>query len=185
MASVLKFDEWQNSAGVKHGTVLQVVSTTVTAVASTTNTDARTVGGDVGLNVTITPRSSSSKFFITCDIGIGTCGGNTWAAILSRDNVKVGNGNATTNNAGVWFRGVDHAGNSGTDVNHGIGASGSYMDNTSGTAGVAITYRCGLAGETSPTTINRVESDYTIADGGTTPVSGRTSSTITVMEIAV
>jgi hypothetical protein len=182
MASTLKFDEWKTSAGVPVGTVLQVQATTVVGVASTNETNTNGLGGDVGLNVTITPISSNSKFLIMVNIGIGSTSGNTWAGILSRNGVRTGNGTPEASRSGALFRSVDHAGNNGADTNHGVGASGSFMDNTSGTPGTAITYRLGITGEGAPSYINRVESDYSTGDGSSA-ATARTSSTITVMEI--
>ena len=165
------------------GKVLQVVSTTIDTVVSSASSDASSIGADVGLNVTITPTSSTSKFFITVNVGVGsTSTGNTWACILSRGGVKTGNGLTVGVRHGVLFRGVDHTGSNGSDVNHGVGGSGSYMDTTSGSAGTAITYKVGLIGESGNAYLNRVESDY---GGGTVHAAAtRTSSTITVMEIA-
>jgi len=164
------------------GSVLQVQSVVVTTVASSTVTDCSTIGGDVGLNVSITPLSSTSKFYVSVDIGIGsTVSGNTWVGILSKDGSKVGNGTDSGVHKGVLFRAPDHTGGSGVDTNHGVGASGSYMDSTSGTVGTARTYKLGLAGEGSTSYINQVESDY---GGGTNHAAAtRTSSTIVVMEI--
>jgi len=164
------------------GSVLQVQSAVVTTIASSTVTNCSTIGGDVGLNVTITPLSSTSKFYISVDIGIGTtAGGNSWVGILSRDGSKVGNGTDSGVHKGVLFRAPDHVGGSGVDTNHGVGGSGSYVDSTSGVAGTATTYKLGLAGEGTTSYINRVESDY---NGGTTAAPATyTSSTIVVMEI--
>ena len=181
--SIVKANIWQNSAGVAYGTVLQVQATTVLGVASTNETNTNGTGGDVGLNVTIVPLSANSKFLIMINIGIGSnSAGNTWAGILSRNGVRVGNGTPEASRSGALFRGVDHAGNNGTDTNHGVGASGSYMDNSSGTPGTAITFSCRLSGEAGTTYINRVESDYSTGDGSSA-AAARTSSTITVMEI--
>lgn len=185
--STAKFNTWEDINGTQFLPVLQVVSTTLTSVASTTNGDITGTGGDVGLNVTITPKSSNSKFLIYATIGVGSCvDANTWVGILSRDGNKIGNGdNDGGNRYGVLFRGVDHTGNSGVDLNHGLGASGSYLDNTSGTKGVSITYKLGIVVENASGVgvayINRVESDYNTMQ---TAAAARTSSTITVMEIS-
>ncbi len=160
------------------GKVLQVVSTTVTAQNSSTNTDEDTYSG-IGLEVAITPVSSSSRFYITCDVGIGTTGGNTWGLILFRGSSKVGNGAASGSRKGIWFRGVDNAGNGGADASHGIGGSGSYFDTTTGTAGSAITFKAGGITESGTMYINRTGNfDDTAAVHGVT-----TSTTITVMEV--
>jgi hypothetical protein len=181
--SIVRANVWQNTSGVAYGTVLQIQATTVLGVASTNDTNTTGIGGDVGLNVTINPLSANSKFLVVVTIGIGSTSGNTWAGILSRNGIKVGNGTAEAQRGGALFRSVDHAGNNGTDVNHGVGASGSFMDNTSGSPGTPITYRLGIVGEGAPSWINRVESDYTAGDGGVSAAAARCSSTITVMEI--
>jgi hypothetical protein len=180
--SIVRANVWQNSAGVAYGTVLQVQATTVLGVASTNETNTNGIGGDVGLNVTITPLSANSKFLIMVNIGVGSTSGNSWAGILSRNGVRVGNGTPEASRSGALFRGVDRTGNNGADANHGVGASGSFMDNTSGTPGTPITYRLGITGEGAPSWINRVESDYSAGDGSSS-AAARTSSTITVMEI--
>jgi len=171
-----------NGVNFPAGHVLQVLSTTVTDRASSTDVDASGLGADVGLNVTIIPKSSNSKFYVIVNVGLGTTtGGNSWAIILSRDGVRVGNGASTGVHYGVLFRSVDHAGSTGTDTNHGVGGSGSYTDETSGITGTPITYKAGLTSEGGTSYINRVESDYA---GGTTSVAAAyAQSTITVMEI--
>jgi len=175
-------DDAITSSKLPSGSVLQVQSAVVTTVASSTVTDSSTIGGDVGLNVTITPLSSTSKFYISVDIGIASVSaGASLAGILSRAGSKVGNGTTSGNHQGVLFRGVDHVGNNGTDSNHGVGTSGSYVDNTSGSVGTSILYKLGLVGESGTSYINRVESDYN--GSGNNVASTRTSSTIIVMEI--
>lgn len=61
MASVIKFDQWQTSAGVAVGTILQVKRTF-------TNTPGSMAAGDwtniTGLSVSITPTSTSSKILL-------------------------------------------------------------------------------------------------------------------------
>ena len=163
------------------GKILQVKSTSLTTKTSVSGaTDDTGTGVDVGLNVTLTPVSSSSQFFVTLNVGVASCGGNTWGAILSRDGTRIGNGTVASPHTGVWCKGIDHAGNTGGDTNHGVGTSASYLDTVSGTAGVARTYKCGLAGENGNVTLNAVESDYS----GTAPtVRSRTTTTLTVMEI--
>ena len=162
------------------GHILQVQSTVVTDRNSSTDTDTSGTGTDVGLNVTITPKKSGSYFFIQCSIGIGTLTSETWAIILSRDGTRIGNGVDSSSRNGVFFRGIDHAGGSGNDSNHGIGASNHYVDKTGSTAGTSITYKCGLVTQTGTAYLNRGESD---ADNALV-YGSYTSSSVTVMEIA-
>jgi len=168
------------------GQVIQVKSTTLTGPASYTgqsNPDG--TGANLGLNVTLTPKSSNSSFYVMCSIGVGsTTSGNTWAILLVRDNSRVNAGMgaaAASHLGGIWFKSVDHTGNSGTDTNHGVGATGVYLDTNSGTAGIATTFSARGVAEGGDGHINYVESDYTGTGAG--PVSSRTQSTITVWEI--
>ena len=167
---------------IASGTVLQVQSTVVTARNSTNVTDADGIGGDIGLRVDLTPKSSNSKFLVILHIGIGTTtGGNTWGIILSRDGSRVGNGDFVSGHqGGVWVKSVDHTGNSGTDTNHGVGAHATYLDTTSGTSGTSMRFEARGVVEGSGMYINRVESDYS---GGSEVVSAYTSSSLVVMEI--
>ena len=171
---------------IASGTVLQVQSTTLTGPASYTgNSNPDGTGANLGLNVSITPKSSNSAFYVMCSIGVGsTTSGNTWAILLIRDNARVNAGMgaaAASHLGGIWFKSVDHAGNNGTDTNHGVGATGVYLDNNSSTAGVATTFSARGVAEGGSGHINYVESDYTGTGAG--PVSSRTQSTITVWEI--
>ena len=172
----------QWGSGVPAGSVLQVQSVVVTDRASSTDQNTSGTGTDVGLNVTITPKKSGSYFFIQCSIGIGTVTtGSTWGIILSRDGTKIGNGVDESNKNGVFFRGVNHSGSTGTDTNHGVGASNHYVDKTGSTAGTSITYKCGLVAQGGTAYINRNESND---DDNTFVYSSYTSSSVTVMEIA-
>jgi len=170
----------QWGSGVPAGSVLQVQSVVVTDRASSADQNTSGTGTDVGLNVTITPKKSGSYFFIQCSIGIGTTDSDSWGIILSRDGTKIGNGVDLSNRKGVFLRGPDHAGSSGNDTNHGVGASNHYVDKTGSTAGTSITYKCGLVTQGSTAYINRPEANY-----DTNLVYGSyTSSSVTVMEIA-
>ena len=84
MASILRFDNWQNSdgtsiattdasgnisfAGAGAGKILQVVSTPKTDTFTTTSTSYVDV---TGLSVSITPTASTSKIFVTTNF-VGT-----------------------------------------------------------------------------------------------------------------
>lgn len=59
MASILKFDTWQNSSGVTHNVPLQVVSNVFTNQLSTTSTSYTDA-----FSVTVTPKQSGSKWSI-------------------------------------------------------------------------------------------------------------------------
>jgi hypothetical protein len=78
-----------------NGTVLQVVSTTITNQPSTTTNSLTDISG---FNVSITPKSASSKILITCNMmmsGSGT--DDTWHQLVRNStNIAVGS-NGTTN----------------------------------------------------------------------------------------
>jgi len=162
------------------GTVLQVKSLTLTGRYAVTNVVDTGVGADIGLKVTITPKSSSSNFLVTVNVGAAGTASNSWGAILSRDGVRVGSGSAYAGySGGVLFRGcwVGH-----TDYNHTQGGgSGQYLDTTSGTAGTPITYICGFGTQSGTLRIN---SDYNQYSGSASFAHSTSVSTITVTEIA-
>lgn len=62
MASIAKFDQWQNSAGVNYGTILQVKQTVLTGYFTTAS--ASWVNW-TGMEVSITPKFSTSKILVT------------------------------------------------------------------------------------------------------------------------
>lgn len=59
MASILKFDEWQNTAGVKYGTVLQVVHQPYNVQVAFSSTSYQDL-----FSATITPKFQSSNILI-------------------------------------------------------------------------------------------------------------------------
>ena len=165
---------FQTAAG--GGKVLQVVSTTVTDRNSTTNTDTSGVGTDVGLNVTLTSQSSTSRYLIMLNMGIiSGSGGESVGIILSKGGSKLANGVDVSSRNGVWARSPAYTGNG----NHASSLSASYLDTTSTTSGSSVTYKAGLVMQTGTGYINKAA-----VDTNTSSVYGSyTSSTITVMEI--
>ena len=160
------------------GHVIQVETTWVNARNETADTTASGTGGDVGLNVTITPKKSGSFFYILCSIGIGHCTSGSWGIILSRNGTRIGNGTKVSNREGVFMRGAE---NWNGDSNHSWGLTGHFIDQYSGsTAGSAIAYKCGLVCQSGYARINRSQnnSDTALVFGS------YTASSVTVMEIA-
>jgi len=166
--------DWTSAAA--GGKVLQVVSTTVTDRNSTTNTDTSGVGTDVGLNVTLTSQSSTSRYLIMLNMGIiSGSGGESVGIILSKGGSKLANGVDVSSRNGVWARSPAYTGNG----NHASSLSASYLDTTSTTSGSSVTYKAGLVMQTGTGYINKAA-----VDTNTSSVYGSyTSSTITVMEI--
>jgi hypothetical protein len=68
MASIAKFDEWQNSAGTKYGTVLQVVQSVKSDTFSTVNSTFVEIPG---YSVTLTPRSTTNKVMVEVCLHVG------------------------------------------------------------------------------------------------------------------
>jgi len=166
------------------GHILQVKSTCVKDRNSTGTTSTTGTGADVGLNVTITPVSSTSDFFIQLHVGIvSSASSNSNGFILSKgtssisDATKMAGANGADNagNAtGVWVRGTKYT----QDTNHALGISAHYLDTVSG-SGVR-TYKAGLVSQTSTVTyINRSANN----DPSALVYGSLTSSSLTVMEI--
>ena len=173
---------WSWGSGVPAGSILQVKSTIVTARNSSTDTDTSGTGADCGLNVTINPiKKTGSHFYVIVSIGIGTVtSSDGWAIILSRDSTRILNGVDASNRNGVFMRGVDHTGHTGTDGNHGLGAMNHGVDTSGGTAGASTTFKAGLVAQAGTAYINRTETHDDVAY----VYGSYTSSSITVMEIA-
>ena len=127
----------------------------------------------------MTPKSSSSHFFISVTVGVGTTTSDSWGIILSKAGVKIGNGVDDGTRNGVFFRAPDHAGSNGSDGNHGVGGGNSYLDTSSSTAGTAIVFKAGGVTQGGTMYINRCENNGNVA----AIYGSNTSSSITVMEI--
>jgi hypothetical protein len=159
------------------GHILQVKSTFVTARNSSGIYDTSGTGADCGLNVTITPVSTTSDFLISLSIGVwGSPDSNSIGMILSKDGAKIGNGGDSGSRNGAFCRGVKYSWN---DTNHCDGASAQYLDTVSGSG--SRVYKCGLVCQVNGNTayINRNGSN---SDSDTIHGS-YTGSSLTVMEI--
>ena len=175
-STFLRGDSTYAAAG--GGKVLQVVSTNITTRPTTTVTDTSGVGGDLGLNVAITPTNSSSKFLINVSLGCvgGTDGAGSWGIILVRDSTRIGNGADVSSRNGVFMRGTYFI----HDGNHGLSAHGTYYNTTTGTGGSEIIFRANGVVQSSGTMIV----NYSASNTDTTnPYGSYTSSSITVTEI--
>jgi hypothetical protein len=165
--SIIKVNEIQNVAGTQNKGVLQVVSTCKTTQFTTTSTSFVDI---TGLNVAITPRSTSSKVLVV--VGVG-CMGNSAAGyqtfvMLERDiggsstNLAVNTDASSINSSAMWLDNNSYSTGAGS-VN--------FLDSPSTTSAITYTLQCRGGGNTA--TINR-RGDT--ADDGTV-------STITAMEI--
>ena len=161
------------------GAVLQVVSTTKTDTYSVANTNTFT---DItGLTVSITPKSATSKILVIAYIGSSSqANGGTCAFRFARNGTGIGVGTPSGSRQGAGFRFPNGSPADG-NINYG-GLSMNYLDSPATTS--AVTYSLQMISQTiggaSTTYINFTQGDTNTADSYGT----RTSSTITVMEIA-
>lgn len=151
------------------GKVLQVVSTTkidtFTLSSTTTFTDI------TGLSVSITPSSASNKILISVDIANGTGATSVNAFRLVRDSTAIGGGTASSSRQSAF------ATSQGVDANGQFSSSFNYLDSPSTTS--STTYKIqAICNDTMGVNRSKLDTDTASSFGS------RTSSTITVMEIA-
>lgn len=159
MPSILKFDEWQNTAGVKRGTVLQTVSvfdnTHYTFNAGSAN--QVTFYNITGLSLNITPSSSTSRIMLIAHVTVGQAADSYNIYLRFARN---GTGIASSDPRGVYT-----AGSTATTGFRTFGGSGSYqptslamcfVDNPGTTSQVTYNIQaCNSGGSGSPSYVNR------------------------------
>lgn len=177
MVSTMRFDKWQNSAGVSYGTILQVVSDTdstrrlVTVTANTWTAYPSNV-----LRVTITPYFNTSKILLIASVTLGSGAGNNAAYRILRNSTPIGVGDTSGNRPSAT--GITGYLNS-ADNNHQLRTITSNFLDSPATAS-AINYDVELMSETTNLLIN---GSYNYTDA--TPVYNATTiSTLTALEIA-
>jgi len=154
------------------GMVLQVVSTTKTDTFSTTSTTPVDV---TGLSVSITPASASNKILITGSVCYGTStAGYLMGFLLVRNSTSICIADAAGSRSRWTFGSQGFSGAETTPF-----APINFLDSPATTS--SITYKIQAQAESPQTVfVNRGgEGD------GDLPITGRFTSTITVMEIAV
>jgi hypothetical protein len=154
---------------VQPGAILQVLSTTKSDTFTTTSTSFTDI---TGLEVTITPTSTSSKILVSYNVsGSQDVGSQLAHARLMRDSTAINIGDA----AGSRTRSTSElfAGDSGIV---GTTVSGTFLDSPSSTS--ATVYKVQLRTTGSTAFVNRGEADVDES------FRSRTVSTITVMEVA-
>ena len=151
------------------GTVLQVVSTTLTTTFSTTTTGAFT---DItGLSVSITPKFSTSKILVAFNGMLsGTVAVSGFNVRIVRDSTAVGVGTSTGSRTASTSSG--YVG----EANFPVSTSGSFLDSPATTS--ATTYKIQYFIAAGTFYCNRGQAD---TDSAGIP---RSVSTITVMEVA-
>ena len=152
------------------GKILQVVQTVKLDTFSTTSTTNVDV---TGLSVAITPASSSNKVLVTVSIGLsGNQSTNYTYAILKRGNTQIGEANEASNRIRPTLVAINE--NEGETAHRTF----TFLDspNTTSATTYKIQIRCSSAGNAH---VNRSHRDL-----DQTGIDARTSSTITVMEVA-
>jgi hypothetical protein len=153
------------------GKVLQVVSTTKTDTF--TQSQTTTFADITGLSVSITPSASANKILVICNIYTGhTVGTQRTAFRLVRDSTAIGGGTAS----GSRQSAIGQTQLAGANGFASIGIN--FLDNPSTTS--STTYKVQMITDSNTGTVNRTGDDADVADA----YGVRTSSTITVMEIA-
>lgn len=173
MASILKFDNWQTTAGINRQTVLQVVQALKTDTFSTSATSLSGGAAVTGLSVTITPTSSSSRFFLMADGISGSASGLSQCYFwLARGSTKIGAATALGSRIGLGSR------NYYADNNVAIPWNMTFVDSPATTS--PITYNVYFGTQSGYTCyIGRSASDSDDYYNGS-----RASSRLTVFEIA-
>lgn len=177
MASILKFDEWQNTAGVKRGTVLQTVSvfdnTHYTFNAGSSS--QVTFYNVTGLSVSITPSSATSKILLLASVMVGqyTDGFNIYLR-LARNGTGIG----LSDSRGIFVAGGTAM--TGFRSFNGYSITGlplNFMDSPATTSAVTYTVQvCNSGGSSYPSYVNRqYTADTSWAQAG--------SSSLIAMEI--
>ena len=159
------------------GSVLQVQSTTKTDVTSTSGLSVDTFTDITGMSVAITPKTTTSKFFVTFNILLGINAGDTLTIRLQRDTTLIAIGDAYDGGYQCMtesIRTVSEARYSVYTVSH------SFLDDPTLSDLSAITYKLRWANLYSTTTayLNRSYDRSAVAD------RANAVSTISVMEIA-
>lgn len=176
MASELRVDRIIPTSGVPTGgggSIVQIVSSTKTDTASVTGITF----GDVGLSVTITPRSSTNKILVLVQANISSSVGYSMKGRLMRGSTPIHIGDAASNHprataeATGTYNNVDNSYNA-AQVNM------MYLDSPSTTS--ATTYKVQYASyATYVVYINRSGADLDTAG-----YDARTASSITLMEVS-
>ncbi len=162
------------SPAATSGKVLQVLSAEFSGTQTIT-TDDDTFTDITSLSVAITPSATNSKILVLVCIGKSDSNSdaNTAQFIVLRDSTRIATGDAASNRIRAsWTQGVSGQSNGGG------GTHFSTLDSPSTTS--QITYKAAASCHSTDVYINRWRTDSDDGDGP----SARTSSSITVMEIA-
>lgn len=172
MASIIKADIWQTTAGVQVSTVLNVTQGV--------KTDATTYSGIATywdlVTVNVTPASASSRFLLlaSSEYSYGTAGAQyEWSFFLARNGTAIGLGTGAGSRETSLWQPIAPLAPEYMMAN----GSGSYLDSPATMA--PITYALRLRSHQTPLHINRSNTD---TDGA--GYSKRGITTLTVIEVA-
>ena len=166
-----------SSATFPAGSVLQVQSTTKTDVTSTSGLAVDTFTDITGMSVGITPKTTTSKFFVTFNILLGINTSDTITIRLQRDTTVIALGDAYDGGYQCMTESIRTSGDAKYSV---YTVSHSFLDDPTLSDLSAITYKLRWANLYSTTTayLNRSYDRAAVAD------RANGVSTISVMEIA-
>ena len=158
------------------GKILQVVQTFKTDAFSRSSTS---FGDITGMNVSITPASSSNKILITCHLSVGTNGNGYVGFRLLRDSTNIGHstaldGNSSSNTRDSAFAFGDESSQAQNKLNT---VSYSFLDTPSSTS--SLTYK--LTVRTWSSTTFRLNRPQFVGNAAYTMAG---TSSITAMEVA-
>jgi len=158
------------------GKILQVVQTFKTDAFSRSSTS---FGDITGMNVSITPASSSNKILITCHLSVGTNGNGYVGFRLLRDSTNIGHSTAldSQNSANTRDSAFAFGDESGQATNKLNTVSYSFLDTPSSTS--SLTYK--LTVRTWSSTTFRLNRPQSIGNAAYTMAG---TSSITAMEVA-
>lgn len=158
------------------GKILQVVSTTKTDTFSTTAYTS-SMATLTGLTASITPSSTSSKILVMISMNLGSASDTVITYQLYRDTTAISQGDAASNRSRVTGVSVYVDGANAMQYG-GAPISTQYLDSPSTTSSLTYSVKIG-------STVGRsVYCNRTAEDRDTTNYDARSSSTITIMEIA-
>jgi len=162
-------------AALPTGSVLQVASTTKTDTTSFASASTNTYVDITGMSVTITPTSATNKILVMYTVGVSNTNNATIHIRLYRGATSIGQGDASGGRLGdsaVWRPNA-------STYNYDVGPlSNSFLDSPNTTSATTYKLMATLGSSYNGTFyLNRSWDDTSI------DYSGRTASTITVMEI--
>ena len=163
-------------ASVAGGKILQVLQTFKTDAFSRSST---TFGDITGMNVSITPASSSNKILITCHLSVGTLGNGYVGFRLLRDSTNIGHSTALDSSSSSNTRDSAFAfGDESSQATYKLNTvSYSFLDSPSSTS--SLTYK--LTVRTWSSTTFRLNRPQSIGNAAYTMAG---TSSITAMEVA-